>query len=222
MVKFYFNFRSTGGVSGSPHPTNQFRLAADIVDQLHFENVRRQNDGKPFLAVAFPVLALGDRDPMAVVRVFGSDRDALTRFRVHAIEALGLDQGRGMTVGEVTEAPEGCSFSAFVRDRSGDRETIGFVERSLRRAQRKAVTRLQAGEELIKPPKDMVERTQAIAKRREASVGACRAHLRVQSKSTGQSFSLFVTAVAVERSSETAVDIYGLSRKSAPFAVPHF
>jgi hypothetical protein len=127
-----------------------------------------------------------------------------------------------VTVGEVTEVPEGCPLSAFVRDRAADRETVGFAERSMRRAQRKAVARLERGNELIKPPRTLVEHARAVATRRKASAGTLRAHLRMRSKSTGQRFSLFVAVVPVERESEAAVDVYGLSLKSAPFSVPHF
>jgi CRISPR-associated endoribonuclease Cas6/Csy4 subtype I-F len=222
MNKFYFEFKSVVGVNGSAHPNGQFRLAAAVVDQLHFENVRRKVEGLPRLAVAFPALASGDRDIMAVVRVFGPDSQSLEMFKTRATEGLGLEGNRAVAVSDVAYVPEKHQLAVFVRDRMADKETVGFAQRSLARAQRKVVSRIERGEVVKQSPMEMADRAGAAALHRESAVALARAYLCMDSRSTRQSFSLVVAAYPANDASKGEVDIYGLSRRTTPFSVPHF
>lgn len=222
VFSHFVEFRSTGGVNRSPHPTGQFRLAAAVVDQVHFENVRRDGAGLPRLAVGFPSMMEGGHDTMARIRVFGGDPVSLDAFATRAAEVLGVEGDRNVAVLPAKAVPATADFAVFRRDRSAERGHPGFAERSLARAQRKAMERAARGEAVQKPPLGIAERLTACVSRQTPGDYACRAFLRLESRSTQNGFSLFIAAQSADCGPSGAIDIYGLSRAEAPTAVPHF
>jgi hypothetical protein len=218
----YLEFRSVGGPSGSPHPTGQFRAAAEILDVLHVENVRRTHAGEPPIAIALPNVLNGEaRNGMGRIRVFGP---------AEALEALGAlvagterpDTDR-LDVGKPTKVPERHSFAAFVRDRLTEKEFVGHADRTLSRAQRKVMERIARGEAVRKPPMDTETRMASLSDRVAAASDANRLSVRVRSRSTKSGFELFLGVVQSPNGVPGGtIDTYGLSRRSASVPVPHF
>ena len=228
VTTHYVEFRMSGGVNGSPHPRGQFHGAAAIIQAVHAMNAEHLRLGKPSLVPAFPDLVDGDRNPMGRVRVFGS-QEALERLlQSRASVLLGLRQdeaGYVITASEVRPSPENRCQVAFIRDRSADREFVKHAERAATRAQRKAMERIARGEAVRKPPMGMVERLEALSARADANFGVPRAYLKLRSNSTGQPvMPVFVQAIPVREKDAPigCLDSYGLSRRDAAVAVPHF
>lgn len=215
----HIDFRSTSHIISLPHPAGQFRMTSAIMDKLHMENVRRMREGLPALAIAFPSLVSGGRNPMATVRIFG-DRASLERFTASAA-TIDCGTGAGCSVRALGQVPETEAKAAFARDRTPEKGFGKHAERSLARAQRKIMARIGSGKEWT-PPKSLAERAAASIDRHVDASGL--AHIRVRSRSTQTNFSLYVRAVTdvVQASCVGPADSYGLSRMSGVLMLPHF
>lgn len=221
-TQHYLEVASSGGPSGSPHPIGQFRLAASVLDQLHKENARRDAAGLPRLAVGFPHLAENRRDPVGRIRVFGTKAE-IEAFRSGLVDLLLASPGDPAKVTKVVPVPKKHNLVAFQRDRSADRECQGYGDRALRRAQRKSMQRLSRGEALEKPPMDSAERAERMAARARNLAQVPRTYLKMASRSTRQTFSLFIVANGLPSGAHAgSVDVYGLSRETERHPVPHF
>jgi hypothetical protein len=176
------------------------------------------------LAVAFPDLLNGQRNARARVRIFG-DRDGLSQLQVRTSGMLSLTQtevGFQIMGSEARETPGDHGLTAFVRDRSGDREFERYSERAMARAQRKVLERIGRGEPVRKFPQGMAERMESCNRRLESLSGP-RVSLKLNSSSTGRTFAVFIVGLAgVDGSEDGRIDTFGLSRPGALFAVPDF
>ncbi len=221
----FIEVRDERGPSGSPHPRHHYDVAAEVLAAVHQENVRRRLSGETMgIAIAFPRFIDLDPFPLGIIRAFGIEEEikALTRSLRSTLGAV----NHKVVVDEVSDIgglERKITLAAFVRDRQSERERIGYNERALRRAQRKYMGHVRAGNMERSPPQSSEVREEARLARLASGVSHVRQNVTMRSTSTGQYFSLWIAPVELANGRpDGKVDSYGLSHRAETVSLPHF